>query len=85
MSCLLSQVDYSGAGSIVAGSIVHSGYTQNALFFLFQGSYKHVDITEESFPFFFAVASLSVQLVAVLFWRRTTCSFHSIQVFYLRF
>lgn len=48
---------------------------------MFQGSYKHVVITDERFPFFFAVASLSAQLVAVLFWRRTTCSFYSIQVF----
>lgn len=60
------------------GSDLLTGGKKSALWVMFQGSYKHVVITD-------AVASLSAQLVAVLFWRRTTCSFYSIQVFYLRF
>lgn len=47
-------------------SIFSQEETKSALWVMFQGSYKHVVITDES-SFFSAVASLSVELVAVLF------------------
>lgn len=58
-------------------SIFSQEETKSALWVMFQGSYKHVVITDES-SFFSAVASLSVELVAVLFWHRMTCSFYSL-------